>query len=127
MNKHRILVATEDAAAQRLLRSQLAARGYDVRVVDNGPDALSAAADEDPDLVLLDTVLAGIDGLAVCRQLREWSPAPVVFVSAAGAPEIKVEALDLGADDYVTRPFHVGELLARIRAVLRRATAGARV
>jgi two-component system KDP operon response regulator KdpE len=119
----RILVVDDDPQIQRMLRSQLAARGYDVRVVDNGPDALLAVADDEPHLVLLDITMAGMDGLEVCRQLREWSSVPIVLLTAADVPQTKIAALDLGADDYLTKPFHMGELLARVRAVLRRAEA----
>jgi two-component system, OmpR family, KDP operon response regulator KdpE len=119
----RILVVDDDPQIQRMLRSQLAARGYDVRIVDNGPDALLAVADDEPHLVLLDITMAGMDGLEVCRQLREWSSVPIVLLTAADVPQTKIAALDLGADDYLTKPFHMGELLARVRAVLRRAEA----
>src|SRR5262249_7080220 len=73
--------------------------------------------------VLLDIALPGLDGIEVCRQLREWSEVPVILLTAADAPQTKMTALDLGADDYLTKPFHMGELLARVRAVLRRAAA----
>jgi two-component system, OmpR family, KDP operon response regulator KdpE len=119
----RILVVDDDPQIQRMLRSQLAARGYDVRVVDNGPDALLAVADDEPHMVLLDITMSGMDGLEVCRQLREWSSVPIVLLTAADVPQTKIAALDLGADDYLTKPFHMGELLARVRAVLRRAEA----
>jgi two-component system, OmpR family, KDP operon response regulator KdpE len=119
----RILVVDDDPQIQRMLRSQLSARGYDVRVVDNGPDALLAVADEEPHLVLLDITMPGMDGLEVCRQLREWSSVPVILLTAADVPQTKIAALDLGADDYLTKPFHMGELLARVRAVLRRVEA----
>jgi two-component system KDP operon response regulator KdpE len=123
MNRGRILVVDDDPQIQRMLRSQLAARGYEVRVIDNGPDALVAAADDEPDLLLLDISLGGMDGLEVCRQLREWSAVPVILLTVEDEPQTKVAALDLGADDYLTKPFHMAELLARIRAVLRRTSA----
>jgi two-component system, OmpR family, KDP operon response regulator KdpE len=119
----RILVVDDDPQIQRMLRSQLSARGYDVRLVDNGPDALLAVADEEPHLVLLDITMPGMDGLEVCRQLREWSSVPIILLTAADVPQTKIAGLDLGADDYLTKPFHMGELLARVRAVLRRAEA----
>src|SRR5262245_46259228 len=96
----RILVVDDDPQIQRMLQSQLAARGYRVRVVDNGPDALTAAADDDPHLVLLDITMPGMDGLEVCRQLREWSAVPILLLTAADTPQTKISALDLGADDY---------------------------
>src|SRR6266540_644078 len=121
MAKTRLLVVDDDPQIQRMLRSQLAVRDYEVQVVDNGPDALQAVVDFEPHLVLLDITMPGMDGLEVCRQVREWSSVPVILLTAADAPQTKMTALDLGADDYLTKPFHMGELLARVRAVLRRA------
>ncbi len=121
MSEGRLIVVEDDLAMQRLLKTQLTARGFDVHVVDNGPDALTAVADMSPDLVLLDIGLPGMDGLEVCRNLREWSSGPIILVSAQDAPQTKEQALEMGADDYLTKPFHIGELVARIRAVLRRA------
>jgi two-component system, OmpR family, KDP operon response regulator KdpE len=121
MAKTRLLVVDDDPQIQRMLRSQLAVRDYEVQVVDNGPDALQAVVDFEPHLVLLDITMPGMDGLEVCRQIREWSSVPVILLTAADAPQTKMTALDLGADDYLTKPFHMGELLARVRAVLRRA------
>jgi two-component system KDP operon response regulator KdpE len=122
MHQGRILAVDDDPQTQRMLGSQLAARGYDVRIVDNGPDALLAVAEQEPDLVLLDITMRGMDGLEVCRQLREWSQVSVILLTATDDPETKVTALDLGADDYLTKPFHMAELLARIRAVRRRSS-----
>jgi two-component system, OmpR family, KDP operon response regulator KdpE len=124
MPRTRLLVVDDDRQIQRMLSSQLGARDYEVRVVSNGPDALLAVADFEPHLVLLDITMPGMDGLEVCRQLREWSAVPVILLTAADAPQTKMTALDLGADDYLTKPFHMGELLARVRAVLRRSAAG---
>ena len=121
MSDGRLLVVEDDPGMQRLLRAQLTARGFDVHTVDNGPDAITAVADLQPNLVLLDIGLPGMDGLEVCRQLREWSASPIILVSAQDAPQTKTRALELGADDYLTKPFYVAELVARIRAVLRRA------
>lgn len=117
----RILVVDDDPQIQRMLKSQLGVRGYAVTAVSNGPDALVAVADEAPDLVLLDIAMPGMDGLEVCRQLREWSSVPILLLTVADTPQTKITALDLGADDYLTKPFHMGELLARVRALLRRA------
>jgi two-component system KDP operon response regulator KdpE len=125
MSEGRVLLVEDDVKMQRLLQSQLAARGYDVRIVGNGLDAVNAVADDEPTVVLLDINLPGLDGLEVCRQLREWSSVPVILVTAADVPRTKVAALEMGADDYLTKPFHLGELVARIRAVLRRACLGA--
>jgi two-component system KDP operon response regulator KdpE len=123
---NRILVVDDDPQIQRMLRSQLSARGYEVRVVGNGADALVAVADEEPHLVLLDITMPEMDGLEVCRQIRQWSTVPILLLTAADTAQTKITALDLGADDYLTKPFHMGELLARIRALLRRAVPGER-
>jgi two-component system KDP operon response regulator KdpE len=125
MNKTRLLVVEDDPQMQRLLQTQLAARGFQVQVVDNGPDAVAAMADVEPSVLLLDIGLPGPDGLEVCRQIREWSAVPIILVTAADLPQTKIKALDMGADDYLTKPFHVGELVARIRAVLRRSAGSA--
>jgi len=123
MPKTRLLVVDDDPQIQRMLRSQLAARDYEVLVVGTGTEALAAVGEFEPHLVLLDITMPGLDGLEVCRQLREWSAVPVVLLTAADAPQTKMTALDLGADDFLTKPFHMGELLARVRAVLRRSAA----
>jgi two-component system KDP operon response regulator KdpE len=122
-NPTHVLVVEDDPTMQHLLRLQLVARGFEVDVVGNGHDALTTIADEPPDVVLLDITLPGDDGLQVCREIRRTSSVPVILVTAADAPQTKVAALELGGDDYLTKPFHMEELVARIRAVLRR-TAG---
>jgi two-component system KDP operon response regulator KdpE len=99
----------------------LAARGYAVEVAVDGEEALSIAEGFAPDLVVLDLNLPGIDGFEVCRRLRMWSSTPVIVLSVREDEGDKVEALDLGADDYLTKPFGIDELLARVRALLRRA------
>jgi DNA-binding response OmpR family regulator len=119
-NPTRLLVVEDDPKMQRLLRLQLFARGFEVDVVSNGHDALASIADEPPNLVLLDITLPGQDGLKVCEEIRRTSVVPIILVTAADAPQTKVVALELGADDYLTKPFHMEELVARIRAVLRR-------
>lgn len=116
----RVLLVEDDPTIQKLLRNQLSARGWTVEVVSGGKSALERIADEPPDLVLLDIGLEEMDGLEVCRQLREWSAIPIILVTAADSARVKVTALELGADDYLTKPFHTGELVARMRAVLRR-------
>jgi two-component system KDP operon response regulator KdpE len=123
MSKGSVLVIEDDPKMQRLLSSQLEMREYQVRAVGNGTEALAVVAEEVPDLVLLDITLPGMNGLEVCRQIREWSSVPIILVTAADMPQTKVSALELGADDYLTKPFHMGELIARVRAVLRRANA----
>lgn len=116
----RVLLVEDDPTIQRLLQSQLTARSWQVEVVSNGRHALERIADTPPDLVLLDIGIEEIDGLEVCRQMREWSAVPIIVVTAADTPRMKVTALEMGADDYLTKPFHTGELVARMRAVLRR-------
>src|SRR2546430_2617481 len=125
MSQRRILVVDDDPQIQRMLRSQLGLRGYEVSIVGDGPAALLAVADQTPDVVLLDLTLPGMDGLEVCRQLREWSAVPVILLTATDEIPTKITALDAGADDYLTKPFHMEELMARVRAVLRRAMAHA--
>jgi two-component system KDP operon response regulator KdpE len=124
MAEGRLLVVEDDLTIQRLLRSQLTARGWEVSVVSTARQALEAIADDAPDLILLDIGLPDRDGLDVCREVREWSSVPIILVTAADTPQLKVAALELGADDYLTKPFHTGELVARVRAVLRRVRAG---
>ncbi|HLX87544.1 MAG TPA: response regulator [Acidimicrobiales bacterium] len=116
----RILVVDDDQPLLRALSISLSARGYDVDVAVTGEEALDAAAHHRPDVVLLDLGLPGIDGVDVIRGLRGWSQVPVIVLSARHHEASKVEALDAGADDYVTKPFAMGELLARVRAALRR-------
>jgi two-component system KDP operon response regulator KdpE len=101
----------------------LTARGYDVQLATDGEEALSVAAAFQPDLVVLDLNLPALDGLSVCRQLRVWSSVPILVLSVREDEADKVAALDLGADDYLTKPFGIDELLARVRALLRRAGA----
>lgn len=118
-----ILLVDDDPALLRTLRINLRARGHQVLIARDGRSALQAAAEEEPDLVVLDLGLPDIDGVTVLRQLRGYSAVPVVVLSARHSSDDKVEALDLGADDYVTKPFGVEELMARIRAALRHSPA----
>jgi two-component system, OmpR family, KDP operon response regulator KdpE len=115
-----ILVVDDDPNVLRSLRAALESHGYRVRSATNGPTALEACAAERPDVVLLDLGLPGLDGVDVCRRLRSWSRVPILVLSARVHEAQKVQALDAGADDYVTKPFGTEELLARIRAALRR-------
>lgn len=103
-----------------VLRAALQARGYPVRTVATGTEALNAVADDAPALVVLDLALPDIDGVEVCRRIRSWSDVAIIVVTADGAEDRKVAAFDAGADDYVTKPFSMRELLARINAVIRR-------
>ncbi|MGC4890578.1 response regulator [Micromonospora sp. DT227] len=118
----RILVVDDEPQILRALRINLRARGYDIEVADTGAAALTAAASHLPDLVVLDLGLPDIDGFDVIRGLRGWTTVPIIVLSGRAGSEDKVAALDAGADDYVTKPFGVDELLARIRAVTRRLT-----
>ena len=124
MSRPRVLVVDDEPNIRRALRVWLADHGYDVRLAASGEEALDAAAVAPPDVVILDLVLPGLSGLEVCRGLREWSQAPILVLSARGEERDKIEALDLGADDYLTKPFGMGELLARLRAMLRRTSGG---
>ena len=116
----RILLVDDEPAIQRSIAPLLRARGYDVEVAPTGGDALNAFADRTPDLVLLDLGLPDLEGTEVCRRLRATSSVPIIVLSARESEADKVNALDLGADDYVTKPFGPEELLARIRVALRR-------
>ena len=120
---HLVLVIEDETPIRRFLRASLDAEGYRVVEAETGQAGLKAAAQGPPDLVILDLGLPGIGGLDVLRRLREWLAAPILILSAAGAERQKIEALDAGADDYLTKPFAVGELLARMRAALRHAHA----
>lgn len=120
----RVLVVEDEAGLRQALGINLRARGYDVTLAGTGAEALAAAADRPPDAVVLDLGLPDIDGGEVIAGLRGWTRAPILVLSARGAQGDKVDALDAGADDYVTKPFGMGELLARLRAALRRAAPG---
>src|SRR5947199_10083196 len=124
MSGPRVLVVDDEPQIRRALRVALRANGYAVEEVENGEQALDAVAAHPPDLVILDLGLPDLDGVEVCRRLREWGRLPVLVLSAHGDDEAKVRALDEGADDYVTKPFSVPELLARMRVALRHATLG---
>ncbi len=116
----KVLVVDDEIAIQRFLRVALAGEGFSVFEAATGQEALYRLALERPDLVLLDLGLPDIDGVEVTRRLREWSQVPVIVLSVRDQESVKISALDAGADDYLTKPFGIGELLARIRTVLRR-------
>src|ERR671939_886008 len=118
----RVLVVDDEPQIRRALRLVLRANGYDVTEVAGGEAALDALATADFYLMILDLMLPDVDGVEVCRRVREWSQMPVVVLSAHGEEEMKVRALDEGADDYVTKPFSAPELLARMRRAVRRAS-----
>jgi two-component system KDP operon response regulator KdpE len=118
----RVLVVDDERAIRRYLHAALNAHGYVIYEAVNGQEALSVAAAERPDLIILDLGLPDIDGVEVTRQIREWSQLPIIILSVREQERDKVAALDAGADDYLTKPFSTGELMARIRVALRRAT-----
>jgi two-component system, OmpR family, KDP operon response regulator KdpE len=120
----RVLVVDDEPQIRRALGINLKARGYDVELAESGERALELAARTHPDVVVLDLGLPGIDGIEVIRGLRGWSAIPIIVLSVREGETDKVAALDAGADDYVTKPFGMDELLARLRAALRRAAPG---
>lgn len=119
----RILVVDDETQITRVLRRSLAAQGYDVRVAADGESALKIFSDWTPDLVVTDLSMPNLGGIEFCRRLRAISNLPIIVLSVKGEEQTKVKALDAGADDYVTKPFGMDELLARIRAAMRRAPA----
>jgi two-component system KDP operon response regulator KdpE len=121
MNRQRVLVVDDEPQILRGLQTMLRGAGYDVATAATAADALAAAAAHPPEAVILDLVLPDGRGTDVARELRTWTDVPVIVLSAVGEEKEKVAALDAGADDYVTKPFGVDELLARLRAALRRA------
>ena len=120
MNKQKILIVDDDENIAELISLYLNKECFDTKMVYNGEDALTAFDSYRPNLVLLDLMLPGIDGYQVCREIRAKSPTPVIMLSAKGEVFDKVLGLELGADDYIMKPFDSKELVARIRAVLRR-------
>ena len=116
----RILIVDDEPQITRVLRTSLDAHGYDLRVANDGDTALQIARDWSPDLMITDLSMPVMDGLELCRRFRQKSNAPIIVLSVKGEERTKVQALDAGADDYVTKPFSVNELLARVRANLRR-------
>ena len=123
MVKTRILVVDDEPVIIKFLRANLESNGYNVLAAVDGAEALQTFEMELPDLVILDIMMPKMDGFEVCRRLREWSQIPVIMLSARGQVTDKVKCLELGADDYITKPFGVNELIARVKAVLRRAEA----
>ncbi len=121
MSNERVLVVDDEQAIRRFLRVTLSSQAYEVVEATSGQEALSDAATHKPDIVILDLGLPDIDGVEVTRLLRQWTQIPIIILSVRGSERDKIAALDAGADDYLTKPFGVGELLARLRAALRRA------
>ncbi|WP_437987693.1 response regulator [Sorangium sp. So ce117] len=116
-----VLLIEDEPQMRRFLRAMLAARGYRLVETETGAEGIAQATTRNPDLVLLDLGLPDMDGLEVTRRLREWSAVPIIVLSARGQEQDKIDALDGGADDYLTKPFSAGELLARLRVALRHA------
>ena len=126
MSNEKVLIVDDEQSIRLFLKLTLTSQGYETLEAYSGKEALSKAATEKPDIIILDIGLPDIDGIEVTRSLREWTQIPIIILSVRGSEKDKIAALDLGADDYLTKPFVVGELLARIRAALRRSvkTAG---
>lgn len=120
--KPRILVVDDEPQLTRVLRTGLTSRGFDVRAAADGLAGFEVFSDWQPDLIITDLAMPNMDGLELCRRVRAISQIPIIILSAKGEEKTKVEALDIGADDFVTKPFGIDELLARIRASLRRAS-----
>lgn len=119
----KVLVVDDEPQIRRALQAGLARNNYTVLLAASGDEGLEQAALHLPDVIILDLAMPGTSGFEVCRQLRTWSKVPIIVLSVRDREEDKIEALDLGADDYLTKPFGVPELLARMRAVLRRSSA----
>jgi two-component system KDP operon response regulator KdpE len=119
-----VMVIDDEPQIQRLLTIMLESQGYRVTAANTGKDGLAASAQRRHDLIILDLGLPDLNGLSVLKQIREWTQTPVIILTVQDAEAEKIEALDSGADDYVTKPFNSGELLARLRAALRRADKG---
>lgn len=120
MNKPQILVVEDDTAISKLISTTLETQGYDYQTAEDGVEALHKAASYQPNVILLDLGLPDMDGVDIIRRVREWSNLPIIVISARSDDTDKVDALDAGADDYLTKPFSVDELLARLRVALRR-------
>jgi two-component system KDP operon response regulator KdpE len=121
--KRNILVVDDEAQITRVLKTSLSSQGYGIRTASDGEEALQLLKDWTPDLIVTDLRMPNMDGLELCRRIRTESRIPIIVLSVKGEETIKVEALDAGADDYITKPFSINELLARVRAALRRAAA----
>src|SRR5437870_2803737 len=124
VEKRNILVVDDERQITRVLKTALSSRGYSIRTATDGDEALHIMQDWFPDIVITDLRMPNMDGLQLCKKIRAKSQIPIIILSVKGEDHIKVEALDAGADDYVTKPFSMDELLARVRATLRRGTPG---
>lgn len=121
MEKTKILIVDDENAIRRLLRTSLTAHGYEIYEAATGEDAILQAANVQPDVIILDLGLPGISGMEVTRRVREWTQTPIIILSVQNQDADKIAALDAGADDYLTKPFSVGELTARLRVAMRHA------
>lgn len=119
MDKKRILIVDDDPAILRLLSTNLKARGYEIYTAVDGEESLEAVQKDFIDLIILDLMMPKVDGVEVCRRIRQWSDVPIIILSARGDENDKVKCLELGADDYLTKPFGIAELLARIKTAFR--------
>jgi two-component system KDP operon response regulator KdpE len=119
MDKKHILVVDDDPAILRLLSTNLKARGYEICTATDGEESLEAVQKDFVDLIILDLMMPKVDGVEVCRRIREWSDIPIIILSARGDENDKVKCLELGADDYLTKPFGIAELMARIKTAFR--------
>jgi two-component system, OmpR family, KDP operon response regulator KdpE len=119
--KPNILVVDDEPQITRVLKTALSSRGYSIRTAADGDEAVQTMKEWPPDLLITDLRMPNMDGLALCKHVRSRSPMPIIVLSVRGEEQTKVEALDAGADDYVTKPFNMNELLARVRAAIRRA------
>jgi two-component system, OmpR family, KDP operon response regulator KdpE len=119
MDKKHILIVDDDPAILRLLSTNLKARGYEIFTATDGEESLEAVQKDFVDLIILDLMMPKVDGVEVCRRIREWSDIPIIILSARGDENDKVKCLELGADDYLTKPFGIAELMARIKTAFR--------
>src|SRR3972149_3202556 len=119
MDKKRIMIVDDDPAILRLLSTNLKARNYEVVTATNGEESLEALQNEFIDLIILDIMMPKVDGVEVCRRIRQWSDVPIIILSARGDEKDKVRCLEIGADDYLTKPFGIAELMARIKTAFR--------
>jgi two-component system, OmpR family, KDP operon response regulator KdpE len=124
MSSTRVLIIDDEQPVRRFLKVALTSQGYTVDEASSGQGGISAVVSQKPDVVILDLGLPDLDGTEVTRLLREWTRVPIIILSVRGSENDKIAALDAGADDYLTKPFGVGELLARLRAAMRRASVG---
>lgn len=120
MRKPRVLVTDDEPAIRKFIRANLEARDYEIVLATNGKEAINEIEKVLPDLVILDIMMPQMDGIEVCRQVREWSEIPIIMLSARDSEMDIVKCLEMGADDYITKPFGVEELIARVKAVMRR-------